>query len=702
MPARSPTLPFSPPESASNAGRRAIVLAAALIALAALAAYSGSFSAPFVFDDDASIAHNATIRRLWSWPGALAPPHGGGQTVEGRPVLNLSFAIDYAISGTRVWSYHALNLLIHISAGLALFGILRRILGRRESVVKAAFPIPALSVAFAAALLWTLHPLQTESVIYVVQRAESLMGLFYLLTLYFFIRMAAAQELGGAATARAAAWGAGSVLACGLGMGTKEVMISAPLTVFLCDRTFVAHNFREAWERRAPYYLALFSTWILLGALILGEGSRGGTVGIGSGVSPLRYAQTQFGAIVHYLRLAVWPRPLVFDYGAVWTTGMAGTVLPGVAVALLFAGTVAALKRWPAAGFLGFWFFAILAPTSSLIPGNRQTIAEHRMYLPLAAVIVPAVIGVYFLARRRAAVLLAAAAVVLGTATAVRNRVYASSLSLYRDTVEKRPENPYAHTNFGFALGDAGRPEEAVGEFKEAIRLKPDLSDAHYNLGLVLTRLGRTAEGIAEYEEAIRLKPDYVEAHYNLALALAGGNRVREAILEYREVVRLQPLFADGHIGLGNALIQAGVPAEAADQFEAAVRAQPDYAEAHYNLGMILVQRGQAPEGISHIEEALRLMPDFEDGHYKLGVIFAQTGRMDRALPELETAVRLNPGHAEAQLDLGNVLLSLGRPADAAARYEAALRLRPDFSQARNNLDLARRQMSGGSEGSPH
>src|SRR5271170_509528 len=153
-----------------------------LIVAAGLLAYRKSYGGPFVFDDPPSILYNATIRHLWPFWSVLRPPHGEGITVGGRPVLNLSLAVNYAISGTRVWSYHALNLLIHILAGLTLFGIVRRTL---ERVGSGDLARPYL-LGLAITLLWILHPLQTESVTYVVQRAESLMGLFYLLTLYCF------------------------------------------------------------------------------------------------------------------------------------------------------------------------------------------------------------------------------------------------------------------------------------------------------------------------------------------------------------------------------------------------------------------------------------------------------------------------------------------------------------------------------------
>ena len=337
-----------------------------------------------------AIVENPTIRQLWPLSKALCPPNHG-EPVTGRPLLNLSLAVNYAISKLDVWSYHATNLAIHLLGSLLLFGILRRTFllpAMRERWGAAATPL-----AFVIALFWAIHPLQTESVTYISQRAESLVGLFYLLTLYCFIR--------GVDSARADGSGIrGAALACLLGMASKEVMVSAPLIVLLYDRTFLAGSFREAWRRRGRFYVALAGTWLLLGWLVISAGGRGGTAGFGVGISWWAYLCTQFGAIVHYLRLCVWPHPLLLDYGTGTAHGVWEILPYAIVLGLLGAATVAALWRWPKVGFLGAWFFAILAPTSSVVPVATQTVAEHRMYLPLAAVLTGLVVGGYLVGQR--------------------------------------------------------------------------------------------------------------------------------------------------------------------------------------------------------------------------------------------------------------------------------------------------------------
>jgi tetratricopeptide (TPR) repeat protein len=544
------------------------ILAGALIAGAVLAAYHNTFSSPFVFDAAAIIANNPTIRHLGS---AFFPPHDGS-TVDGRPLVNLSLAVNYAISGPGVWSYHAANLAIHILAAWTLFGIVRRTVRGGEGRAWAA--------GFAVALLWAVHPLQTESVTYVAQRAESLVGLCYLLTLYCFVR--------GAREARPF-WLVLSVLACLAGTAAKEIIVSAPLLVLLYDSTFVAGSWREAWARRRGYYLALAATWIPLGCLVLGSATRNGTAGFGGDLRWSDYALTQVYAVVHYVRLAVWPSPLVFDYGTA-VLGPGKLLRPALALLVLVGVTVAGLRarstEGRTAGFLGAWFFAILAPTG-LIPVATQTIAEHRMYLPLAALVAALVLALGQVITRP--VLLAGlaglAAAGLGAATFARNEVYGSELALWRDTAAKRPGNDRAHNNFGNALFALGQMPEAQAQYEEALRLHPrDNAEVQYNLGDVFLQEGRLPEAIAHGSEAVRLAPANADARNALGTALAQAGQLRAALEQFQAAAQLAPTRAEIHNNLGSAWSLLGQRAEAAAEYREALRLDPGYADARVAL----------------------------------------------------------------------------------------------------------------------
>jgi Flp pilus assembly protein TadD len=577
-----------------------------LIIAAGLGAYHNSFRDGFVFDDTLYIVENPRIRQLWRPWEVIAHTS--------RPVVGLSLAMNYALGGFDPWGYHAFNVGVHILAALTLYGVVRRTLV--SETLRSKFGVAAPFLAGAISLLWLVHPLQTESVTYTIQRGESLMGLFYLLTLYCVIRSQDAP--------RRNLWKIVAVVSCALGMASKPVMVTAPVVILLYDRAFLVTSWREAMRRRGWLYAGLTATW-LLPLLLLANAPSEWKTSAGfeyRETSPLRYALTQPVAVVHYLRLTFWPHPLCLDYGRPFVTSAARMTgaLPGqIVVAVLLAGTVWAWRRRPAAGFLGAWFFLILAPTSSFVP-VADAIVEHRMYLPLAAVVAAVVLTAVALGNRlfnkQQGVVLGCVAsgfvvALLTFLTIQRNRDYKSALTIWQDTVEKYSSNARAHSNLGLALDQAGRLQEAIGHYEQALRLKPDYAEAHYNLGIALGRLGRGPEAIAQFEQALQLDPDYAKAHNNLGLALVSVGRLPEAMGHWEQALRIAPDFVEAHNNLGNALLQGGRTDDAIGHYEQALRIEPDLAEAHCNLGVALEQAGRLQDAIGHYEQALRLKPNY-------------------------------------------------------------------------------------------
>ncbi len=554
----------------------------------------------------------------------------------------------------------------------------------RQPTLAARFGAASTSLALAIAGIWALHPLQTESVTYIVQRAESLMGLCYLAVLYCFIRSAS--------TARPALWLALSFVACLAGMASKEVMVSAPLMVLLYDRTFVAGSFATAWRLRWRYYLCLAATWLVLAWLVASTGGRGGTAGFGTEITSWSYALTQCGAIVRYLALAVWPHALVFDYGTNTAAGF-GEVWPqAILIVALVGATVVALFRRPLGGFLGAWFLLILAPSSSLVPIASQTMAEHRMYLSLAALIAALVVGLYAWLGRRAWWACATLALVGGSLTAARNTDYRSDLRLWTDTVAKRPENARAHNNLAKAFVASGRVAESVSHYEEAIRRQPSAPEPHNNLGLALAHLHRRSDAIACYRDALRLQPNYADAHHNLANALLADGKLAEALAQYGEALRLRPAFALAHSNLANALLDAGRPAEALLSGAEAVRLDPTLAEAHYNLGNAQAQSGRLPAALASYTTAVRLRPAYATAHNNLGNVLAELDRLPEAMVHYETALRLDRDYFEPRRNLALLLLHLDRPREALPHLETLVRLHPDDTEVSATL---RRLRSG-------
>lgn len=579
--------------------RRQSWFACIIIAIVAAVAYSNSFSGPFIFDDRSSIEDNATIKKLWPiWPAITPIP--GGHTVSGRPILNLSFALNYAAGGLAVWGYHFVNLTLHILAAFTLFGFLWRTFNFAK--LSERFGNDSWVIALSIAGLWTLHPVQTESVTYIVQRAESLAGLFYLLTLYCFAR--------GLSPNAHPAWLWTSVAACAVGMGCKEVVASAPLVALLYDRTFVASTFREAWQKRRAIYLAMASTWLLLAHFILATGNRGGSAGFGVGPTPIEYLLTQSCAILEYLRLSIWPSPLIFDYGKPIIMDPARYIAPLFLVGALAVATLIGIFRNTLGGFLGFWFFALLAPTSSIVTVATQTIASHRMYLPLAAVITALVLALYAWKGRKALWFTPIIAIVFGVLTFQRNIDYRTELSIWRDTVLKCPGNARALGCLGVVLIYDRQYGLAKSLLQEAVAIDPDDAKLRCNLGIALCATGSEKQARGEFRLAFsdgskeeNLK---ISGHLNgLAGVFSGRGQFDLAKSLWKESVRLNPEDATLRSNFGFALHATGEKQEALTQFKRAYELDPTGENKEYNIGLALTDLGNYEEARRYFKAAL-------------------------------------------------------------------------------------------------
>jgi tetratricopeptide (TPR) repeat protein len=618
-------------------------LAALIIILAGLAAYANTLSNAFVFDDIDSIVSNAVIRRLWPLGKFFRPLN--------RPVVTLTLAVNYAIGGLNVASYHAFNIAVHILAALTLYGLVRRTLTLPR--LRARFGDAAIVPALATALIWEVHPLQTESVTYIIQRAESLAGLFCLLTLYCVAR--------GALSDRPLRWYAAAFAACALGMGTKQTVAAAPLAIFLYDWIFLSGSFLDALRRRWPVYLALAATWLLL---IPSASSAFGQKGLSVGFllhvfTPMQYARTELGVILHYLELSFWPAGLCLDY--YWPRADAlGQILPGaIVVGALVATTAAALALRPMWGFLGAWFFLILAPTSSIMP-ITDAAAERRMYLPLAAVVAFVVIGACALLRRRAeekgaparaertwpAVAVLLIVVALGALTARRNRVYRSEFSVWDDTVQKAPNNPRAYNGRGAVFCGMGKLEAALDDYRKAIALEPTYFAAYDGRAIVYIRMGKADErryddAIRDCDEAIALKPDLAVSWDTRAVAYSQKRDYEAAFRDFATALRLSPDYAAAYYNRGNAYGRKGERDRAIADYNRAIEKMPDYAEAYCNRGNMYSDKGDFDRAIADYTQAIALKRDYRDAYYNRAVACYYKKEYRQAWADVQAALNL-------------------------------------------------------------
>lgn len=614
--------------------RRARLLVIALCALG-LIAYQSSFAGVFVFDDFSNIHENPNVR-------TLAPL--ARYVTANRPLVELSLAVNYALSGEEPFGYHVVNLLIHLAAAVTLFALVRRTLAspRLDGQPRRRHDL----FAFAVAGLWVVHPLTTQAVTYIIQRGEALASLFILLTLLTAARSGDARE------PRQRMWASLAIVCCALGMMSKQITAAAPLLVVLYDRTFTFASWRATCAGRWKLYTGLAATWLILAAtlgfgreLVAGDNS----VGFASqSASAWDYLATQSRVIPHYLRLALLPIGQCFDYG--WRIDRIGAQhLPTLAaMGLLALGSLVAAWRGHWLGFIGVACFGILAPTSSIVP-LADAAVEHRMYLPLAGVLVVLVATCHTLLRRiamtRTSPMLAArlgpiialgVALVLTAMTIQRNAIYHSRTALWQSVLALRPDNPRAHSNLGKALRLEGASDEAIAHLHEALRLEPNYAMASYNLGAELTVVGQPREAIAALTHSLSHRPNYKFTHFQLGLAHAALEEDEHAIAHYR----------------------------------AAIALDPDYLYAHYNLAGLLAKRDDRDACIAHLRHAVRIDPRFALAHYRLGHMLRQAGQLDKAAAHLRRCIEIDGPHPTVTALLNE---TLAQAVDGQARRNAAI-----------------------------
>jgi len=621
---------------------------ALVILIAGTIVYLNSFHGQFVFDDAPFITSSPYIRELWPpWPAMFASHNVS------RPLIGLSLAINFQISGLNVWSYHALNLIIHLVAALALFGIVRRTL--LSDSLRERFGAKSTILAAVSSLIWTVHPLQTQSVTYIIQRCESMMGMFYLLTLYCAIRSFKSD--------RKRLWYSAAIAACVAGMLSKQVMVTAPLIVLLYDCLFISGSFKKALRDRLPLYGGLAASWIAL-VIITTISPLNETAGFAvTSITPWKYFLSEFSVIVHYIRLSVWPDALALDYGWPEAKRMSEILPYGVFLALLGAATLWALIRRKPAGFLGAWFFLILSVTSSIMPFSDLAF-EHRMYLPLAAIVVLIVAGGFLLieelfkrlpavgqreeSRRLVVVVLVTMIVTpLGFLTIQRNMTYYSPWAVWKDAIAKRPHNSRAYTNFGKLLAERGQIEEALDYFYLAYKYNPDSVPLLNNLGQALINLGEVEKGKAFIQEALRIKPNYEFAIYSLGCAYAAEGNIDEAINQFAETIRRNPRHEGAYLKAGAALEKKGKVTDAIKCYRFALQLDPDWKDALSHLARALAtiddpQVRNTNEAVSLAKRAVDITqgqdPEMLD---TLAVTYAAAGLIEEAINTAQKAQAL-------------------------------------------------------------
>lgn len=618
-----------------------------LVGLGSLA-YSNCFTGLFLgLDARESIRDNLHIRSMWPLSEAMSLPLWGSvvvadqhATVAFRPVYSLILATCYAAVGIAPWVFHGVNLGLHIAAGVAMFGFVRRAAMQVQGSVWTQ--AEATWLALAAASLWIVHPIQTESVTYFAQIAEVAMGCFMFLTLYCAIRAVGSQKR--------RHWHIAAFVAGTLSIGSKQTAVVLPLLLIAFDHVV---RLEQRTARYRPSLYAAMVVPIAVSTLVI-AGDASESVNAKRAIA---FMLAQPSVILHYLRLVLWPDQL---YLYVNTTqfdvdSFSEAILPAIPLVGLFVATCWALLRRHWLGFLGAWFFLTLAPTSSFLP-ITDTIQEHRMYVPLAALAVLAVVAGNWLVGRlvplrlgptglRAVRLLVLVAVL----AALGARTYARNWDYHHEFAPIHPAD--LHENYRILADHArSRPDILALEVANAratlAAADPhplDVPYAHFILGIAAAENGDFDAAIRALRRVVDLAPDFAYAHHQLGIAYHESRDLPAAREHLETAIRLEPRFVYPLKDLAIVLADAGDRAAARAHLERALAIRPGFAEAHHELGMMALDAADAAAAEAHFRQAIDRRPDLCEARVELARLLSARGNRDAARQQLHVALRFVP-----------------------------------------------------------
>ncbi len=676
------------------------LLALLLIALV-FVAYARVLNAGFIWDDESHLTQNPCIvgplglKEVWTTTRAVY-----------YPLVLTTFWALHKFVGLTPWPYHLLNVLLHAGSAILLWQVLRQLKVRG---------------AWLGAALWALHPVMVQSVAWVTELKNTESCLFYLLSIFYFLKWQDARRITRifwtAATCRrfkSADMSAHSkaperrtgdrrslmlmaLSLCFFILATlsKPSVVMLPVVLALCVWWRTGRIRCRTISALVPFALisAVASIWT-----IFEQKFHAGAIGA-------EWAQTwperlviAGRAIWFYLAKLVWPDPLIFIYPR-WEidSSKLTAYLPLLAAlagllalcsirakwgrAAFFAAAYYVVSLFPVLGFFDVFFF------------RYSFVSDHFQYLasmgPLALVGAAITTGCTRLAvaaslrrgaptaslssnpatRRHGAVattsllgLYGVLLLLLVFLTWRQTGVYRDLVTLYTATLIKNPGCWMAHYNLGIALNDRGKTDEAMAHYQRAIELRPSYAEAHYNLGRLLAQNGQLDNAVTHYEKALEINPADAEAWNNLGVTLFGIGRVDDAIAHYQGALKIRPDYAEASCNLANALLSKGDLDGAIARYSACLALSPNQAEAQYNLASALLRRGRTDEAIAHYKKALELRPDSADAHANLGSGFLAKGRVREAIAAYRNALRISPDNVPAQSNLAWLLATSSDP----------------------------------------
>jgi len=633
------------------------------IILLSILIYANTLHSPFAFDDEENILENPAIR-ISDLSFQSLYEAGFNSLLPRRVVPYISFALNYYFGQYHVEGYHIVNIGIHIINGILVyllaFLVFRHLVSL--SIIRISrepdrgdSPFAAYILPLLSSLIFIAHPIQTQSVTYIVQRMTSMTVMFYLAAFicYLYARNSSGRLL------KPSLW-----IACGIfwifALGCKEISITLPIIILLYEWYFF-QNLDPAWLKRNTKFF-LLACLILFGIVVAYIGHLPFREIIGS-YSARDFTMgervlTQFRVIVFYVSLLLFPHPSRLNLLHRISTSRSliepATTIGSLVLILFLIGLAAVIaKKHRLLSFCIFWFFIHLALESSVI--GLEMIFEHRLYLPMVGISMLTAYLFFLIFRQKTAwatALMVGIALFLCVGTISRNRTWQDRAVFLNDVLSKNPLSFRALNNLGTTLAERGDHAGAMRYFERALEIKPKYADAQYNLAVSLEKQNRPDEAMDHYLKALQSIPNHVNSHINLAKLLAAEGKIQDAMAHYMAALHRKPNMAEAHNGAAILFEKQGDLNRAVDHYRKAIKYKPDYADAYNNLGIALAKQGKTEEGINCFHKAVKIAPDQANTYCNMGIAFCGLGDWESAITCFHQALKINPSYIQAQQNL--------------------------------------------------
>jgi protein O-mannosyl-transferase len=679
------------PVNTSNKSLHPIYSAIALFILIATGTiiYSNTFNSPFLFDDEFFIVNDHAIRMTeLSWDSIKTAAFKGSPAHRYLP--NISWAINYYFGQLNPFGYHLVNLVIHLLSGIFLFLFIKNTLRVYPRDTRDIHPE---IIAFFAALIWIAQPVGTQAVTYICQRMASMVALFYILSLFFYVRGRMAMRQVPSDWLKPGLYFFGCLFSAVCAIATKENAGTLPLVILLYE-WFFFQDLKLDWSRRQILWIVFFVI-VFAGVVFwfLGENPMFRIMNSYSrrDFSLIERVMTEWRIIIYYISLFVWAPPdrLNLDHDfplCLSPVNPPPTIIALAAILGLFALAAYCAKKDRLIAFCILWFFITQATESTVI--GIELIFEHRTYIPFMMTSLLFALMAFRLIRNRplAYGLLVATTLVFCLWTYQRNQTWQNPISFLTDCTAKSPNKYRPQYNLGVALYDADDISGAIAQYEKTLKIDPNHADVYNNLGNALFKQGKIDEAIQYFRRSLALNPNFADAYNNLGNVLFKQGKIDEAIQYFRRALALNPDLADANKNLGNALFKQGKTDEAIKCFRRALALNPDHTEAHNNLANTLMQNGDIQGAIEHFQTILEQYPDHVEANINMGTALARLGQVDAAIRHYQTALKSDPYNPEAHNNVGVLFVQKKIFPEAVEHFKRALALRPGYASAINNL----------------